>query len=36
MVLKVSKDREEMMRIESVIREIKVVSILLTNFLKIF
>ena len=35
-VLKVSQAREEMIRRVSVIREIKVVSILLANFLKFF
>ena len=35
-VLKVSQNREEEIRKESVIREIKVVSILLVNLLTIF
>ena len=35
-VLKVSQNREEEIRMESVIREIRVVSILLVNLLTIF
>ena len=34
-VLKTSQDKEEMIRIVSVIREIRVVSILLVNLLKL-
>ena len=35
-VLKVSQDREEIIRMESVIKEIRLVSILLVNLLTIF
>ena len=35
-VVKVSQDRAEMIRMISIIKEMKVVSILLTNFLQFF